>query len=210
MVADLKIKDVPRSLVRVPGSGRGWGAAAPAISCDLGRVSSLAASIPVNPCLPAIMAGTKIVPVSSSTNIMANNKLAASLAAVGVQGISAAVSSRRPVNSEAQAEARQGTKRARVSVSATTTNAPSSEPAGASPATQPNGGQERPNPATTRRVVTARRTQPRRVTPPDHARSIEELLQEQRSLREENRLLQQQLEHYTRMRQERERRLFEI
>ncbi|XP_063888725.1 uncharacterized protein LOC135115724 [Scylla paramamosain] len=195
MVADLKIKDVPRSLVRVPGSGRGHGAAAPAISCDLGRVSSLAATIPVNPCLPAIMIGTKMVAVSS-TNYQAKNKLAT----VGIQGISANVSTRRPVNSEAEAEIRQGTKRARVSVDSTTTNASSCEPVGVSPGTQSNGNQERPNPTTKRRVVTARRTQPRRVLSSDYSRSIEDLLEEQRNLREENRLLQQQLAHYTRMR----------
>lgn len=138
MVADLKVKSVPRSLVRVPGSGRSHGTAVPAVSCDLGRVSSLAASIPVNPYLPAIMTGSKIVPVSSTNdNDMAKNKLAARLAAIGIHGISTSVSNRRPFNSETEAEAeeRQGTKRARLSVDSTTTNVSCSEPMEVSPGT---------------------------------------------------------------------------
>ena len=207
MVADLKIKDMSRSLVRVPGSGRGHGAATPAISCDLGRVSSLAAAVPVNPCLPAIMTGTKMAPVSS--NYLAKNKLAAKLAAIGIQGTSPNVSNRRPINSKAEAEVKQGIKRSRLSTTSTTMNVSSTEPADVSPEMQSSGGQDRPNPITKRRIITARRVQPQRVSSQDYSKSIEDLLEEQRSLREESRRLQQ-LAHDTCMRLERERRLLDL
>lgn len=151
MVADWKATGVPWSRVKVPGTGWGHGgvAAAPAVSCDLGRVSSLAASIPVTPFL--------LVDV-----------------------------------------------RPRLMLNFTTTHVCSREPVAVFPGTQPNGDHERPNPTPNRRVVTAS------VTSPHHSKSIEELEEELRSLREERRLLQQQVANYIHMSLERERRLFEI
>lgn len=53
MVAPGEFSDLSRSLVRVPGSGSDR-SAAPS-TCDLGCVSSLAATVPINPKLPAII-----------------------------------------------------------------------------------------------------------------------------------------------------------
>ncbi|KAK3866364.1 hypothetical protein Pcinc_028097 [Petrolisthes cinctipes] len=53
MVAPGEFSDLSRSLVRVPGSGSDR-SAAPS-TCDLGTVSSLAATVQVNPRLPAII-----------------------------------------------------------------------------------------------------------------------------------------------------------
>lgn len=220
MVADFKIKDVPRSLVRVPGSGRSQGSAAPAISCDLGRVSSLAATIPVNPSLPAIMTGSKLF-VASPINDPANNKLATSPGLVGIPCSPASPSRRRPRNPEAEAETSQEIKRARLGVHTTSMgatnhsmvggNVPSSQLVVVPATAQSSEGQDSPSVTATRRIVTARRTQRRPVPSPSYSsRSLEELLEEQRNLREENRILLQQLRHYTQMREERQRRMLGI
>lgn len=211
------IKSVPRSLVRVPGSGRDGGSAAPAISCDLGRVSSLAASISVNPFLPAIMTGTKL-PAASPSNNSANNKLATSQVMIGMPDSPASPSSTRTVNSEAKVKASQETKRPRLCVQTTSTSAnshmevpgkaPSNPPVVVSQRTQSCEGQKRPILTATRKLPSAKTTTPRTVPSPDYtSRTLEQLLEEQKNLREENRMLLQQLAHYTQLRQEKQRHL---
>lgn len=125
------------------------------------------------------------------------------------------------MNSEEGAEVSQESKRPRLGVHTISTsaashrmvqgNVPSSQLVVVPPRTQSSGCQERPNLTATRRIATARRIQPQPVPSSDYSsRSLEELLEEQRNLREENRMLLQQLAQYTRMRQERQRRLLGI
>lgn len=211
MVADSIAKVVPRSLVRVPGSGRGQGPAAPAVSCDLGRVSSLAASIIVNPNLPAIMAGSRILVVPSVSSV-SKNKLATSGAQVGLPGIPVDSTHRRAFSPEEGDDAGQESKRPRLDASSPPANDGSSSNPGMERAnvhpTQPQevvasgAGQEGQQLSTTRRLATARRT----ISQQDvSSRTFEELQQEQNRLREENRGLLQQLAYYIRLSQARTR-----
>ncbi|KAG0711760.1 hypothetical protein GWK47_019943 [Chionoecetes opilio] len=183
MVADFKYKDSPRTLVRVPGSGWSRDPSAPAISCDLGRVSSLAATILINPYLPAVMTGSKFL-VASRTNNLAKNKLATSQELNSTPGSAVGLSRRRPMNSEEKDETSQESKRPRLSVATPAGvtghtvvegTVPSTQAVAVPVGTQSSARQERP-------IVTARRTLPRPVLSGSR-KSMEELLEEQRQLK---------------------------
>ena len=208
-MADFKIKNIPRSLVRVPGSGRSQDAALPAISCDLGRVSALAATVSINPYLPTILKRTKL-PVPSSTNNLSQNKLASSQVMTNIPGIAAAPSPKRPMNSGTEPMLSQNMKRLRPAIHTTSMAATSNKtvqgnvPCTSEPVVVPAGtlsteGQVKPNIAATRRVMVAKRTQPHPSPSSCYSsKSIEELLEIQRKIREENRMLKQLLEYYRR------------
>ncbi|KAG0719295.1 hypothetical protein GWK47_050812 [Chionoecetes opilio] len=205
MVADFKFKDSPRTLVRVPGSGWNRDPSAPAISCDLGWVSSLAATILINPYLPAVMTGSKFL-VASRTNNLAKNKLATSQELNSMPGSAVGLSRRRPMNYEEKDETSQESKRPRLSVATPAGvtgptvvegTVPSTQGVAVPVVTQSSARQERP-------IVTARRTLPRPV--PSGSRSMEELLEEQRQLQ---RMLLREFQRITLLQQERQRLLLE-
>lgn len=213
MVADFIHKGVPRSLVRVPGSGRGHGAFAPSVSCDLGRVSSFAASVVIGSYLPTITMGPKEV-VAPSTIRAATNKLVSTEALAAQAGSSVDSTRRRPLSPEARDGADQESKRPRLDSSTPAVNGSgSSSPRVVRVNVHPNqlwaaadaagsrAGQEGLSSIIDRRLARARRTHFRES---DLNRSFEDLLQEQNRLREENRMLMERLSYYLQLSRTRE------
>lgn len=202
MVADFLPKNTPRSLVRVPGSGHGPGACAPAVSCDLGRVSSFAASVIVGPHLPTITMGPKVTAVPS-TNMTATNKLATTEVLAAQVGSSTNSAHRRPLSLETRDDTSPATKRPRLVASSPRvarvyihSNQGPAAIVGAVTGTSQEGRVS----TVARRVVVARRTRPQQQ---DVMRSCQELLQERSRLQEETRVLMERLSYFIQLNQAR-------
>lgn len=216
MVADFTIRGVPRSLVRVPGSGRGQGykGPVPSVSCDLGRVSSFAASVVIGSYLPTMMVSSGQV-MAPSTVRAPTEKLVSTEALAAQGGTSNNSNLRRSLSLEANDGAAQQSKRPRLDLSTPAVNGSGSSssprvvrvnvhPSQLQAAVDPEGShanQEGLLSVSDRRLARARRA---RFQESDLDRSFEDLLQEQSRLREETRVLRERLSYYIQLRQARE------
>lgn len=222
MVADYITKCMQRSLVRVPGSGRDQGVTAVATVFDLGKVSPLAASIPINPNVPAIIRGLRVCAVPSTSSVV-TDKLATTKVLASLQ-CESANSTRRPRPEAGGDDARQESKRLRLEVSSPSTGGGSSSH---SRVTAVNVHSNQPQTAavcvgqggsasiTARRVATGRRVlsrlsvshkglvlqqkqncqQESKLLNNIH-KNLEDLQQERIRLQEENKVLMQNLSRY--------------